>query len=60
MLNPRAIAVQGLGYGPRLVAVAGLWPVETDVTVLPVRRAFTPPKRRVKHKDDVLLLHRWP
>lgn len=25
MLNARAIAVQGIGYTPRLVAVQGLW-----------------------------------
>lgn len=25
-LNPRAIAVQGVGYSPRLLALQGLWP----------------------------------
>jgi hypothetical protein len=26
MLSPRAIAVEGVGFSPRLVAVRGLWP----------------------------------
>jgi hypothetical protein len=30
MLNPRAIAVQGIGYSPRLVSVQGLWPVSVE------------------------------
>lgn len=28
-LNPRAIATLGIGYGPRLVAGLGLYPVES-------------------------------
>lgn len=27
MLSPRAIATQGVGFGARLTAVVGLWPV---------------------------------
>jgi len=32
MLSPRAIAVQGIGFSPRLVSVQGLWPIEVPVT----------------------------
>jgi hypothetical protein len=32
VLSPRAIAVQGIGYTPRLVAVQGLWPFSAGDT----------------------------
>lgn len=32
MLSPRAIAVQGIGFSPRLVSVQGLWPFDIPVT----------------------------
>jgi len=35
MLSPRAIAVQGLGSGTRLVAMQGLWPAGTAVAPRP-------------------------
>ena len=35
MLSPRAIAVQGIGFTPRLVSVQGLWPYEIPVVTPP-------------------------
>ena len=32
-LNPRAISIAGVGYGPMSMAVLGLWPVEPDSRV---------------------------
>jgi hypothetical protein len=29
VISTRAIATQGLGFGPRLTSVNGLWPVES-------------------------------
>lgn len=38
-LNPFAIAVQGVGYGPLLVSVQGLYPIEAPEPPPP----YTPP-----------------
>lgn len=38
MLDPRAIALEGLGFSPRLIAVRGLWP---DDTIPPVAHVHT-------------------
>ena len=55
-LDKRGIAIQGVGFGPRLVGLQGLWkvthtPFEPPVTpYLPQRK-----KRRRDTDDDVLL-----
>lgn len=56
-LDPKAIAQQGLGFGPRLIAVQGLWRVEPRVPVEPpfVHRSSQRKKRRRDSDDDVLL-----
>jgi hypothetical protein len=40
-LNPRAIATLGIGYGPRPMAMLGLWPVD-GVIVQPPKPDFIP------------------
>ena len=55
MLSTRAIATQGLGFGPRLTAVQGLWPVESGGSA-PGRRGprpdGMPSARRLQAIDD--------
>ena len=57
-LNPRAIAVQGVGFQPRLVGLQGLWPVSDEPTD-PDPPVFAPRRRKkqIRHDtdDDVLL-----
>jgi hypothetical protein len=63
-LSPRAIAVQGLGFGQRLVSVHGLWPV-AETPQQPVfggGRFPVPPdllagfRRRLLAEDELLLM----
>jgi hypothetical protein len=35
MLSPRGIALQGIGFSPRLVSVQGLWPITVAPPVAP-------------------------
>ena len=62
-LSPRAIALQGIGRPPRLVAVQGLWPDRATASgVYGVRRVRLPQPlidaqaRREIDEDDTLLL----
>lgn len=61
MLAPRAIALQGIGYRPRYVALQGLVPLDDTIRpdVIPYGRGgiVTPvkKKRRRDRDDDVLL-----
>jgi hypothetical protein len=55
-LKPRAIALQGVGYSPRLVAVQGLWPVEEKRLEPPVTRHLPQRKKRRRDTDDDVLL----
>jgi len=45
-LNPRAVALQGLGRSPRLVAVQGLWPEESEGDGDDTGAPFSPHRRR--------------
>ena len=57
MLSPRAIAMQGLGYGPRLVAMQGLWPVDSFGGLGLARQRVRVPRELMQaDEDDVLLL----
>ena len=63
-LSPRAIAVQGLGFGPRLVSVHGLWPVAEppQPPVFGGGRFPVPPdllagfRRRLLAEDELMLM----
>ena len=55
-LNPRAIAAQGIGFTPRLVAVQGLWPVPDTGGGF-----YTPSRRRARDiakidDEEILML----
>jgi hypothetical protein len=55
-LDPLAIATQGIGYSPLLVAVQGLWGVEDDKEPphkLPT--GYVSKRRRIDSDDDVLV-----
>jgi hypothetical protein len=55
-LSPRAIAVQGVGSAPRVLALQGLWP---DVRQLPVggrRRVSIPAGLALINDEDDMLL----
>jgi hypothetical protein len=54
-LDPRAIALQGIGSSPRLVAVQGLWPSEQQPQPLPPTHRASRKKPRKPDDDDVLL-----
>jgi hypothetical protein len=56
-LNPRSIAVQGIGRPQRLVAMQGLWPDQTQ-TIRPagLRRRVPVIDRGVDEADALLLL----
>lgn len=60
MLIPRAIALQGVGYPPRLLALQGLYPVDEETPVDPnlVVMPFVLPRRRKKRRrlDEETLL----
>lgn len=53
-LIPRAIAVQGVGYSARLVAMQGLWPRGTTIVASSPRRVPMPSP--IPADDDALLL----
>ena len=56
MLDPRAVATQGLAISPRLAAVNGLWPLprpNQDVGALRLPRKL--PQRKPHKDDDVLI-----
>ncbi len=60
-LSPRAIAVQGLGYSTRLVAVQGLWPDAGTggsgvLRVRIPRRTVEATRLRLIDEDDTLLV----
>ena len=61
MLSPRAIALQGIGFRPRLVALQGLYPQDDvqkpDVIPYGSGRMVYPErnKRRRDRDDDVLM-----
>jgi hypothetical protein len=69
MLDPRAIAVQGIGFAPLVLAVQGLWPVQApaparpsywsdrpwrDVPFIPI----IPRRPRRKRQEDLIFLGR--
>lgn len=61
MISPRAVALQGIGYRPRLVALQGFAPFETaprpDVIPYgPGGLVFPQKKRRRRDKDDDVLM----
>jgi hypothetical protein len=52
-LSPRAIATQGLGFGPRLTAVQGLWSAQVaSAAVRPRRAGDGISARRLREIDD--------
>lgn len=55
-LDKRAIAIQGLGFSPRLVGVQGLWPEERTPFEPPVTRYLPQRKKRRRDTDDDVLL----
>lgn len=66
-LNPIAIAMQGLGFGPLLMAVQGLLGVEEVAEVIPVRSharvsfemhvpRWTYAERKRRREDDAVVL----
>ena len=54
-LQPRAIAMHGLGYSPRLIAVQGLWPQGTTLASVGGPRVVRLPPN-TGADDDLLLL----
>ena len=58
MLNPRVVALQGLGQTSKLVALQGLRPISTrpPVDAAPFVSAPARKKRRRKDRDDDVLL----
>lgn len=65
MLSSRAIALQGIGYSPALVAAQGFLAVDEDSTALPVatpdfsapgsgRRWIERQRRRRRRRDEEL------
>lgn len=58
MLDPRAIAVGGAGYGARSLAVLGLWPWQGDLPAdaIPVLLGRTHQVNRTRENDEALLL----
>jgi hypothetical protein len=61
-LSQRAIAVQGLGFSTRLVAVQGLWPIAAPQQVFGGGRFPVPPdllagfRRRLLAEDELMLM----
>jgi hypothetical protein len=63
-LSPRAIAAQGIGFSPRLVAVQGLWPAAEppQPPVFGGGRFPVPPdllagfRRRLLAEDELMLM----
>lgn len=59
MLDPRAIATLGIGYGADLLARIGLWPSVVTPDYLPGGGVFQPRRLkdpRKKREDEELLL----
>ncbi len=57
-LDPRAVAVQGLGFDEFLVAVQGLWGTDGGEPEPPTYAGYIrprKPKKRRKDDDDVML-----
>lgn len=52
-VDPRAVATQGLGFAPRLVAVQGLCPAQTRP--LGPRPRIRRERKRHDRDDDVLI-----
>jgi hypothetical protein len=55
-LDRRAIAVQGIGFGRKLVALQGLFEREEQDTERPNWLRQPPRRKRKKHKDDDVAL----
>lgn len=53
-LDPRAVALQGLGFNPKFVALQGLVLQDEQTPTAP--RRSRPIKVRKPHKDDDVLL----
>lgn len=58
MLNPRSIAVGGIGYGARAVAVLGLWPSEYQPEQLHDASSIGSRRRTALRRDDDDLVDR--
>lgn len=61
MLSSRAIALQGIGYRPRLVALQGLQPFDDVqkpdiIPFAPGGMVYPKPKLRKRDRDDDVLL----
>lgn len=61
MINARAVALQGIGFRPRLVALQGFAPYETVqkpdvIPYAPGGMVFPQKKRRRRDKDDDVLM----
>lgn len=60
MLSPRAIATLGVGYGARISARLGLWPVAERPSVIPLREdggaLVAARAARRRREDDALLV----
>lgn len=56
-MNPRSVALQGIGYGSRLTALQGFG-IDVDTAAPPsgLRFTFPRPARRVEEEDEWLLL----
>lgn len=57
-LDPFGVAVQGVGFDPRIAAVQGLWLFEEDEPAPPSSfpsRRRSPTKKRPHPDDDVLI-----
>lgn len=61
-LSPRAIATLGIGYGPRLTAALGLWPIAAEPEPQPsawAAQGLGPvriQKRKRRQDEDILIL----
>lgn len=57
-IDRRAIATQGLGFSPRMVAVQGLYPTQATTPLGPRPRMRRKPKRHDRDDDALLFLLR--
>jgi hypothetical protein len=55
VLSPRLIATDGLGGSPRLVAVRGLWPIDTVAPPGGWGNVVLPPRRETEHRKRPLV-----
>jgi hypothetical protein len=53
-LNPRAVASQGVGFSPRVLAAQGLWPMPSGGRRFNSQRA--PDRTKWKDDEEILLL----